>query len=125
MAYPFNAQTPNPAWPAVQPNRYINDNRIYVQGEAGANSYPIGPATVVQLMDNEKPYFYIKSSDINGVIQPIRRFRYEEEIPEPAKPDPEYVTKEDLDKKFSELMSAINRQQHYNKKGDNRNESSN
>ena len=118
MNYPNNIT-------AAQNCRYVTDNRLYVQGIAGANSYPVAPGTIVQLMDNEAPYFYLKSADINGVIQPLKRYRYEEDPivqPEKQETSSEYVTKEDFDKKFDEIMAAIaglNRS-HYNnnRKGD-------
>lgn len=118
MNYPNNITT-------AQNCRYVTDNRLYVQGIAGANSYPVAPGTIVQLMDNEAPYFYLKSADINGVIQPLKRYHYEEDPivqPEKQETSSEYVTKEDFDKKFDEIMSAIaglNRS-HYNnnRKGD-------
>ena len=116
MAYPNN------------PNGIrLNDNRIFVQGEQGANYYPIGGInSVVLLMDSSEPIFYIKSTDASGIIQPLKKFRYEEIIPEPE--ESPYVTKEDFNKKFEELLAAINsnNNKHYynNKKGDNRNEQS-
>jgi hypothetical protein len=118
MNYPNNIT-------AAQNCRYVTDNRLYVQGIAGANSYPVAPGTIVQLMDNEAPYFYLKSADINGVIQPLKRYRYEEDPivqAEKQESSSEYVTKEDFDKKFDEIMTAIagiNRP-HYNnnRKGD-------
>ena len=124
MSYPNNITSAN--------CRFITDNRLYVQGLAGANSYAVAPGTVVQLMDNEGPYFYIKSADINGVIQPLRRFKYEEDPivqPEKHTENPEYVTKEDFEKKFDEMMAAIaniNKPRFNNyRKGDRDNESRN
>lgn len=112
--------------------RYITDNRLYVQGVAGANAFAVAPGTIVQLMDNEGPYFYIKSADINGVIQPLKRYKYEEDPiiqPEKNENNSEYVTKEDFDKKFDEIMSAISNinKPHYNnyRKGDKNNDARN
>lgn len=120
--YPQNNQIQTP----IQ-NRIFNDNRVFVQGEAGANSYPIGGMnSIVQLMDSENQIFYLKSTDNNGMIQPLRKFKYEEIQPEPE--ESPYVTKEELNKKFDELMAAINSKPHYynnNKKGDRNNEQSN
>lgn len=116
MSYPNNITPAN--------CRFITDNRLYVQGVAGANAFAVAPGTIVQLMDNEGPFFYIKSADINGVIQPLKRYRYEEDpiIQANEKQDSEYVTKEDFNKKFDEIMSAIAgiNKPHYNnnRKGD-------
>ena len=124
-AYPNFIPTLQPQ-PAIQ-NRIFNDNRIFVQGEAGANSYPIGGMnSTVQLMDSENQVFYLKSTDNNGMVQPLRKFKYEEIQPEPV--ESPYVTKEDFNRKFDELMAAINNKPHYynnNKKGDRNNEQSN
>ena len=104
--------------------RFVTDNRLYVQGVAGAEAFAVAPGTIVQLMDNGGPYFYIKSADINGVVQPLKRYRYEEDpIVQSEKQDnSQYVTKEDFDKKFDEIMSAIAgiSKPHYinNRKGD-------
>lgn len=127
MAYQnYNPFQPN-VYPQVNQNRIFNDNRIFVQGEAGANSYPIGGMnSIVQLMDSENQIFYLKSTDNNGMVQPLRKFKYEEIQPE--QDESPYVTKADFNKKFDELMAAINSKPHYynnNKKGDRNNEQSN
>ena len=121
-----------PNYSSIMPStRMNNDNRIFVQGIAGANSFPVSPNTVVQLMDNEQPYFYLKSADINGVIQPLKRYHYEEDPIVPADQNEnhsEYVTKEDFNKKFEEIMAAINNmgnRPHYNNRKGDRNESRN
>lgn len=47
---------------AGQPN-----DRIWVQGEAGAKAYLIAPNATVTLWDSESPTIYIKSADANGI----------------------------------------------------------
>lgn len=47
---------------AGQPN-----DRIWVQGEAGAKAYLIAPNATVTLWDSESPTIYIKSADANGM----------------------------------------------------------
>lgn len=51
--------TPQPV--ASQPP--VQDNRIYVQGEAGAAAYMVPRGTVVILWDSTQPIIYIKSTD--------------------------------------------------------------
>ena len=44
---------------------------IWVQGEAGAKSYPVARGTTVPLFDSEGDFVYIKSVDKNGVPLPL------------------------------------------------------
>ena len=44
---------------------------IWVQGEAGAKSYPVARGTTVPLFDSEGDYVYFKSVDSNGVPLPL------------------------------------------------------
>ena len=37
---------------------------IWVQGEAGAKSYPVAPGNRIALFDSENPVVYIKSVDV-------------------------------------------------------------
>lgn len=58
---------------AMQPATGI----IWVQGEAGAKSYPVARGSNVQLMDSESMTFYIKECDMSG-IPSMRVFDYTE-----------------------------------------------
>ena len=42
-------------------------NRIWVSGEAGANSYLVAPGSSVDLWDSEASVIYIKTCDARGV----------------------------------------------------------
>lgn len=44
-----------------------NNSIIWVQGEAGAKSYLVGPNTTVQLWDSEDQVIYLKSADASGM----------------------------------------------------------
>ena len=44
-----------------------NNGIIWVQGEAGAKSYLVGPNTTVQLWDSEAQVIYLKSADASGM----------------------------------------------------------
>ena len=39
---------------------------VWVQGEAGAKSYPVAPGNRIALFDSENPVVYIKSVDLSG-----------------------------------------------------------
>ena len=45
----------------------MNNNIIWVQGEAGAKSYLVAPNTTVQLWDSERQTIYLKSADASGM----------------------------------------------------------
>ena len=63
-------QTPAPApqynYPQSQPRQGGTDERIWVQGEAGANAYIVAPNSFVRLWDSQKPIFYEKHTDSSG-----------------------------------------------------------
>ena len=60
----------------------VNDNSmmvVFVQGESGANAYPVASGNTVLLMDFESGKFWIKSN-VNGIPQRLRSFSFSEEI---------------------------------------------
>jgi len=106
---------PNPI-PNPIPNNPQN-GIIWVQGEAGAKAFPMGPGANAILMDSEGDYFYIKSTDISGMPQPLRKFSYKEETAGNAPTiapaaqqqtipqfDPSnFVTRDEFEQRLSEL----------------------
>lgn len=131
MIFPANSPTytpiPNPYPGMTQiPQMATNPSTImaWVQGDSGALSYPMGPNTRAYLFDMNEERFFVKVSDITGVVQPIRSFRYYEETSADPAPVPasdgtkqeatsEYITREELEKALAGL-----RNNSYNKKGD-------
>lgn len=73
--YPqYNYAQQNPQSQAAQPAPQVpqnpqpmNNNIIWVQGEAGAKSYLVAPNTTVQLWDSERQTIYLKSADASGM----------------------------------------------------------
>lgn len=129
MAYP-NFYTPNnqfwasaPAQMPVQQPQQQN-GMIWVQGEAGAKAYPVQPGATLWMMDSEGEYFYVKSADASGIPQPLRKFSFKEiQIGEEAKIDSDkYVTREEFDRKISELMNRRNYNKNNYQRGDRNNE---
>ena len=55
---------PYPAVPYQQPQQ---TGIIWVQGEAAAKSYLVGPNSTVQLWDSEAQTIYLKSADASGM----------------------------------------------------------
>lgn len=66
-----------PTQPVQQPQQN-NSGILWVSGEVGAKSYLVAPGTSVLLMDSESEKFYIKSTDVSGMPQPLRTFEYHE-----------------------------------------------
>lgn len=65
-----------------QNTQQLNDNSmmvVFVQGESGANAYPVASGNTVLLMDFESGKFWIKSN-VNGIPQRLRSFSFAEEI---------------------------------------------
>lgn len=63
-------QMPNvPQMPNNQayPQERQNNSIIWVQGEAGAKSFLVGPNQTVQLWDSEAQTIYLKSADASGM----------------------------------------------------------
>ena len=87
-----------------------NNGIVWVQGEAGAKSYLVGAGQSVLLMDAEKSTFYIKSTDMSGMPQPLRVFDYTERAGQQASHAQaamnEYVTREELNRRLAELKGA-------------------
>lgn len=62
-----------------------NTNSFYtvlVNGEAGANAYPVASGNTVMLMDFNSNKFWLKTTNVNGIPQPLRSFNFKEEIQE-------------------------------------------
>lgn len=97
-----------------QPQGYQNmqnqDSRIWVQGEVGAKAYLVAPNNTVALWDSEKPIIYIKSVSSNGMpaMQIVAYTTQKEETQN------DYVTKEYLDKRLSELTGGRYEPNEYN-----------
>lgn len=77
----------------------------WVQGEAGAKSYMVPRGGSALLMDSENPYLYLKATDASGMPQQLRKFRLVEETAAAQAPaiDPQYVTRDELEKRLAEL----------------------
>lgn len=76
------------------------DDRIWVQGEAGAKGYMIVPGATVALWDSERQRIYIKSVSANG-IPSMQAFDYSPVIHE------EIRTAPSVDKSFEERLSKL------------------
>ena len=87
----------------------------WVQGEAGAKSYPVNAGETAMLMDSEDSVFYLKTVDASGMPLPLRIFDYVERpqggamaqnAPTEAQNsiDPnKFITREEFNEKMSEI----------------------
>ena len=105
-----------PAQPVQQPQQNSN-GILWVSGEVGAKSYLVAPGTSVLLMDSESEKFFIKSTDVSGMPQPLRTFEYHEvgsQMPPKQSVqnmDSKYVTRQeydDLKGKYEAIISRLN-----------------
>jgi len=89
---------------------------IWVSGIEGAKSYLVGAGKSVLLMDSESSVFYIKSTDMSGMPQPLRIFDYTERTAQtqtnqivdvqPHDIDTSmFVTREELEERLSKLTA--------------------
>lgn len=110
--------------PQVQPSTNNNvtsldSYMIWVQGKAGAQSYPVARGTTLPLFDSEGDFVYIKSVDNNGIPLPLVTKALSdppvevkaEVVESDTKVDmSNYVTKETYDslaKKYADLENRI------------------
>ena len=107
---PYTGYTPYvPTQPVAQPQPQQPQNGlIWVQGETGAKSCVLSPGATALLMDSEARKFYIKTVDASGIPMPLRTFVYDEVVATSADETskPEYVTREEFEKKIAELTSV-------------------
>lgn len=85
---------------------------IWVSGEAGARGYPVAPNTTVQLWDSESQTIFLKSADASGMpTMKVLDYTIREQAPSNvSRVTPEYITREEFEKRLSELKEANHEQ---------------
>ena len=110
MAYGYNQFNPYQTLyqPPQMPQQPQNSGSgiIWVQGEAGAKAYPVAPGCSVLLMDSESKTMFVKSADVSG-MPAMRVFDYTERTAATAQPVADFITREEFNKKISELAAAM------------------
>ena len=116
MAYNnyFPATYQQQYYPQYQPQNQPQDNNgiIWISGIEGAKSYLVGAGKSVLLMDSESSTFYIKSTDMSGMPQPLRIFDYTERTEQVKDVNASqidtsnFVTKEELEERLSALTTV-------------------
>lgn len=91
----------------------------WVQGEAGAKSYPVNAGETAMLMDSEESVFYLKIVDASGMPLPLRVFDYTERTqnkPTAQNAPPEapngidtsnFITREEFNIKMGEIARLM------------------
>ena len=104
----------------------------WVQGEQAMKSFALGPNQKAFLFNTEENNFGIKTTDANGMPNPLEMFAYHridandkpQSLPATTSPTPSidvssFVTKEELDSRLLELMIEFeNKGGNQNGKGD-------
>jgi len=97
MAYPNNMFTP-----MQQTQNQIM--LVPVNGEGGAQMYPVAAGSTVALIDFDACIFWLKTTAPNGLPQQMRKFEFKE-IVQAAQTDGNMVTREE----FSSLQDKLNK----------------
>lgn len=118
MAIPFYPATyQSPYMQQYQPQQQ-SGGLIWVQGEAGAKSYPVSAGQSVLLMDSESNRFFIKSADVSGMPLPLRIFDYTERKDTAKATDSasaatldvsRFVTHEELESRIQAILTQTER----------------
>ena len=88
-----------------QPMQRNNDVlAVPVNGEIGAQNYPVAAGNTVLLTDFNSGFVWLKSNDPNGMFVNMRTFKVEEITPKPTPPTGDFVSRNE----FEQLQSAIN-----------------
>lgn len=104
----------------------VQSNIEYVNGIEGAKALILPPNAQKMLLDSDNPFFYIKTTDMQGKPT-VKRFRYVDVDSEQAQPKEEtpkvkYATMEQLGQlsdRLNDLSKDIERMKNANKKEDN------
>lgn len=71
MIYPQQQMIEQTNTQSQQSNNVMDSHMVWVQGKAGAQSYPVARGTTLPLFDSEGDYLYIKSVDSSGIPLPL------------------------------------------------------
>lgn len=124
--YPATYQNPyQPYQPPTAANYMVpqpdNTGIIWVQGESGAKAYPVQNGKSVVLFDSESEHFFIKTSDMSGMPQPLRIFSYSEssesDMKTPAIDTSNFVTRQEFEEVIDKLRNRQNNQSYQRKDG--------
>ena len=98
----------------AQPQQSVANSfyTVLVNGEAGANAYPVASGNTVMLMDFNSNKFWLKSTNVNGIPQQLRRFEFKEEVQEIQNGSGNGVTRDEfntLSQNVTSLADSVNK----------------
>lgn len=112
--FPSLSETANPAM-NVYGASAINNSfsgsvlTVLVSGEDEVKNYPVAAGTTVMLLDFNGSKFWLKTTDTNGLPQPVRTFEFSESTPK-AEIQNDSVSREEfnaLSNKIDKLLSEL------------------
>ena len=96
----------------IQQPQQQDNGIIWVSGIEGAKSFLVSAGKSVLLMDSESSVFYIKSTDMSGMPQPLRIFDYTERTAQQQTDTPAhkidtsmFVTRDELESRLASITS--------------------
>lgn len=95
-----------------------NNGIIWVQGESGAKAFPVQNGKSVVLFDAEAEQFFIKTTDMSGMPQPLRRFSYSEVSETAQKKESVDTSKFITREEFEEVIAGLKNKQQYQPRKD-------
>lgn len=136
--YPSPYGYPAPFIPQQTPNLFNNQAQsqnglivAWVQGEQAMKSFGLGPNQKAFLFNTEENNFGIKTTDANGMPNPLEIFSYhridttnQKSVQQNQAPPPQtidvssFVTKEELDNRILELMVELEGKSSNSNKGE-------
>lgn len=83
---------------------------VWVQGKAGAQSAYVQAGKTGFFFDSERPVFYAKTVDMNGIPQPLQEYTYEKVEPKPENQADmsQFVTKDELNSILAQYVGKGN-----------------
>ena len=76
----------------------------YVNGIIGAKAYNIPPNSTFFLIDSDAPFFYVKTSDRNGMCT-LKTYEFKEVVEE-TNPTSQFITRAEFEAKLAALQAA-------------------
>ena len=80
---------------------------VVVSNESAVYMHPVRSGSTGLFISPEQKKFWLKSTNKNGLPEPLRRFSYTEDIIE--EPSGQFLTKEDLDKFRNQLFEDLDK----------------
>ena len=109
MSYGVLPQTTPTVQPTPTPQSFTpQSNIIWVNNETEINNYPTGRGWQQLFGDKNKPMFYIRETDLNGITQPVKKLSYTFEDPKAAEVQPTPTDNSVTREEFNSLAASVN-----------------